>query len=247
MTEFAPKNKTNKFEDKYTRLEPVFDSFKKAFTYLAKEMKVLIDNGVYDVVVSDESGGRIPSLILWNIMRLANKDFVPELRFVPGDKHNKSEGKYMPDMNGKSVIIVTEFINEGDTIRKLANDARLRGAKSVDLCVTQDIDPSLDVDTVFSLPGELVDGNIVKFAERHSILSGITKAKSFTDSTLMTVEKFLTINPQYAGNFLVDDNFNFASHNFTEQDREVLKRNLIKTRQKIHKIAEEIYSEVWGK
>lgn len=108
----------------------------KPMISLAEQLKEAIDKGEYDALISDDAGGRIPTLIMREIMagrmRKAHPDFTPEQEreslktyFVAGGQNNPNADvlkKFFKETKGKikkKALLVTEFMFSGKSIYRL--------------------------------------------------------------------------------------------------------------------------------
>ncbi len=104
-----------------------FEDLEDDMINLVKELKENIEKGVYDILISDEISGRIPTLIIREVIRqLAreNKDIkMPDtffLNFGKGIIDEEALKKFISSLNpiNKKALIVTECM---DTFNSMAN------------------------------------------------------------------------------------------------------------------------------
>lgn len=92
---------------------------------LVEQMEDKIKQGEYEVLISDEKGARILTLIFRKIIkRLSPEDESPETLFISGDykyhRYRNSEIKEVEQRaKDKNVLLITEFISSGETINDL--------------------------------------------------------------------------------------------------------------------------------
>lgn len=143
LLETIPKRgkKESEKEAEYKFLE--IGDIEKPMFDLVGALKEDIDNETYDVLIGDDASGRIPTRILWDVMkermRTKHPDWSPEkqrealgIYFIAGGKNypNDSElvdffKKISPKIK-KKALFVTEFIQTGESvlrIGKLMNDS----------------------------------------------------------------------------------------------------------------------------
>src|SRR3989344_5501076 len=132
VTEQIPKEEKFNF--------PEIGAIKEDMISLCRKMREVIDQGRYTILVSDEVGGRIPTLILRKVIKKLHPDKELRTLFVAsGQKSNlpnyetdRETGDYKKLMEYLSVnpddyvLLVTQFIYSGHTIQKLS--AALRDA-----------------------------------------------------------------------------------------------------------------------
>lgn len=129
---FRPESEESKYN--LEAMRQLQDPLAKAVEKLKEE----IDQNVYDVLLSDDASGRLPTLVLKDILTRrieeANPDLSPEekrdalkVRFVAGGRFSKNDEalreffrKMKPEVK-KRVLLVTEYIASGNSIRRLMN------------------------------------------------------------------------------------------------------------------------------
>ncbi len=91
-----------------------------------------IEEGKYDLIIGDDASGRIPALILHNVITSAygHKNYEkPQILFIAGAKYtNLNEvserirahlEKHIRHYNNKTVLVVTEYVDTGESIEPL--------------------------------------------------------------------------------------------------------------------------------
>ncbi len=113
-----------------------FERLEKSTISLVEQLKEKIDRGEYDMLISDDSSGRLHTLILRKVINERNRKMHPELpqnetevktRFIAGgtdidDRYSKISEffqKLRPEVK-KKALLVTEYMNTGRSIRYLA-------------------------------------------------------------------------------------------------------------------------------
>lgn len=130
MPDWEEAKKKDKLELEQVRMfkevvEPIFDS-------LVGEMKPHIEAGRWGVILGDDRGGRLPALAMREILARATKegDGPPDTFFVAAGKSRKGE-EYEENLRqriadlkeligDKRVLVVTDHIDRGETVRRLA-------------------------------------------------------------------------------------------------------------------------------
>jgi hypothetical protein len=184
-----------KFEQRGKKEVDVFENIKTNVIELCRQMKGNIESGAYDALVSDEAGGRIPTLILREIIKLVRPGEPIKTLFVAaGHRYNPygnddwaSEDYYIgyPELESylkklgetKKVLIVTQIIGQrGYATRQLADVLKDLG-NSVDIATLAALKNSgfaPSIDNVF------IGGprkNLGVLETKHNVLSGIAKSK----------------------------------------------------------------------
>lgn len=127
-------------------------AIKEDMVALCRKMKEAIDQGRYTALVSDEVGGRIPTLILRKVMKKLHPNQELKTLFVAaGQKsdlpdYDRDEDKadykklikYLSVNQDDYVLLVTQFIYSGQTIQKLSVALRDAGygLKGLDVAAT---------------------------------------------------------------------------------------------------------------
>src|SRR3989344_4584807 len=124
-------------------------AIKEDMISLCRKMKEALDSGRYTVLVSDEIGGRIPTLIFRKVIKKLHPEKELRTLFVASGQtsslpdYRKKEDyeklKSYLSVNEKDyVLLVTQFIYSGKTVQKLASalgDAG-RGLQGLDIVAT---------------------------------------------------------------------------------------------------------------
>ncbi|MDP3999190.1 MAG: hypothetical protein Q8P76_01180 [bacterium] len=142
---FEPK-KEKAPEKKETEAKYNFEAIaelEKPMANLAEQLKEAIDKGEYDTLISDDAGGRIPTLVFRKVMmermQKMHPDLTPEQEreamktfFVAGGMAELNRGALKKFFNKtapkiKKALLVTEFMESGKSIRRLGD--LLEGSK----------------------------------------------------------------------------------------------------------------------
>jgi hypothetical protein len=149
-------------------------------------MKENIERG-YDALVSDDTGGRIPALILRDICQQVHNN--PDLKtvFIASGTHykpkNPEENRSLDEYikrgigNSKRVLLITQHIQHGGTINHLIEHINTAGATHVDVATIDNFEGQLSNPNV---GGQLYVGGILNkdqlgFTENNNMTSGISK------------------------------------------------------------------------
>src|SRR2546425_264695 len=87
--------------------------FEKDFISLVEKLKKEIEEKPYEILFSDDVGGRIPTLALGEVIKQTSKQ-TPEIYFLPAADLSK------PDKNKRS-LLVTEHVVSGLGMKDLNN------------------------------------------------------------------------------------------------------------------------------
>lgn len=196
MPEAEPVTEPEFHFDEIASLEP-------ALVSLLNQLKGELEHNPYDTLISDDVGGRIPTLALWQIMRRLHPDLKLRVNFVSG-------GRYLPQPNETSEeeslqaylrpiaaaahrgLLVTQYTHTGRTLIKLSRELERAGLADFDVAV---VDTQMGSDKLNSLeqaldPHLLYIGDNRKrdLHEKHQHLSGVGKPKnSFSPYPLSTI------------------------------------------------------------
>lgn len=242
------------FKKEAAKLEAEWQSFEIATEYLVREMKEFIDSNSIDVIISDEAGGRIPSLIMWEIMRLVRPDNRLELKFLSaGRKRVDVEQLKRFDLTGKQALVVTEYIESGHSMKQIGESFKNLKIKKPALCsfnidqlfIVQELKTFFD--PIFFVSPNLPDSHLGDFVDLHARLSGVIKDET-SNVVAMANERANFPSEKY---FLgVDESF-YYMHAFKDRplrpnERRELQEVVNTSRAKIKLIAFRVYAKVWG-
>lgn len=138
---------------------PEIEAIKEGMMSLCKKMKEVIDSGKYTALVSDEIGGRIPTLIIRKIIKRLHSDKELKTLFVASGK-----GSDLPDygeagyedlknyfnkiiISDDNVLLVTQYVHRGETIQKLVSALRdsVPELKSLDVGIMDSLEKEADL------------------------------------------------------------------------------------------------------
>ena len=186
-SEKSQKNELKKFHfEEIAEIEP-------AMTSLVSKLKENIESGKYDTLVSDDIGGRIPTLVLRKIIKEISpkKDFgtffIAGGRYFPDQADKAKYSKFLDHLkhiarDSKSALLITQYVFRGGTIRGLRRELLDVGLKNVDVAVVGSlpakeeiynyVDKALDTEHLFVGSREHHHIN-----EGHEKLSGVRKTQ----------------------------------------------------------------------
>ena len=167
-----------------------------AMVSLVNQLKEKIESGEFDTLISDDVGGRIPTLVLRKIIKENNPDQKLETFFVasgkaylptPADKEKYGQlQEYLKKVADKTkkALIVTQFIFTGKTLIRLADALKEAGVDNFDIA-TVDAMPHFEKERL--LRSRLGDNQLYVGSEawhylheEHEKLGGIRKAKDYS-------------------------------------------------------------------
>jgi len=167
-----------------------------AMVSLVRQLKEKIESGEYDTLISDDVGGRIPTLVLRKIIKEHNPDKKLGTFFIASgktylptsadtEKYDQLQEhlKKVTDKTKKS-LVVTQFIFTGKTLIGLANALKEAGVENFDIAAV-DAMPHFEQESV--LRSVLGDNNLYvgseashHLHEEHEKLGGIRKTKDYS-------------------------------------------------------------------
>ncbi|MDP1718898.1 MAG: hypothetical protein Q8L24_00525 [bacterium] len=117
---------------------PEIEDIEPAFISLIKKLREEIKSGEYDTLISDEVGGRIPTLALRKVFESKNPKNKLKTFFVAAGRGGLDEEalqtffkKIAPEV--KKALVVTEFVNTGESMANLAWQLERGGLKNFDV------------------------------------------------------------------------------------------------------------------
>lgn len=197
--------KLPKFEKRGKEEIEILYSLKESFVHLCTEMKTEIESGHYDTLISDDTGGRIPTLVFRSILKLVNPDHKFNTLFVAAGKNYKPDNleqkQALKDYlrsgvraeEGKKVLVVTQHIHSGDTLQNLTDSLRdLDNVDEIHIATIDSVEAEENLrhkvgyDKLFV--GGIWNSKQISFTENNNILSGISKRKNY-DPRPMRLDK----------------------------------------------------------
>ena len=173
---------------------------------LVKQLKEKFSQGEYDTFISDDVGGRIPTLILRKIFKELNPDKKIETVFVASGKTYfptaEDPGKYKQlqeylkkaTNKTKKALLVTQFIFTGKTLLKMTDALEDAGVDDFDMA-TIDAMPHFDEEE--DLRQRLGNNNLYiggtswsHLHEEHEELGGVRKTKEYSPFPRRAVDIF---------------------------------------------------------
>ncbi len=167
-----------------------------AMVSLVKQLKEKIKDKEYDTLISDDVGGRIPTLILKKIIKQVNPDQKLETFFVASgktylptfeneEKYAKLQ-EYLKKMTGKTkkALIITQFIFSGDTMIKLIDALRESGINNFDIASVDAMPYPEKKEMLMEKLGEnklyIGSEDFHSFHEKHEKFGGLGKSKEYS-------------------------------------------------------------------
>lgn len=192
------------FKERGESEQEKLEGLKKSFISLCEQMKSHIESGEYDALVSDDTGGRIPTLFFMEILRLVNPEHSFRTLFLASGKNYKPENEegqkrleeYLKRGLGdsKKVLLITQYIHTSRTITTISNDLRNIGVEHIDItsiyanASSEKIIDSTKCDHLFL--DDIRDRRQFGFTENNNVLSGVSKYREY-DPLPMSLESAL--------------------------------------------------------
>lgn len=186
-----------KFEKRGEEEQWQLEQIKERVILLCEQIKSKIDSGEYDAIVSDDSGGRIPTILFREIFRLVNPKHDFKTLFVASGQsyfpRNEKEENILINYlqrglgDAKDILLVTEYIETGSSLIKLIEYLKKTGIENIDVS-TIDIDKKSlsEKEVICSKIGcdNLYIGSTknqprIDLAANHNVLSGFSKNKEY--------------------------------------------------------------------
>ncbi len=166
------------------------EGMKMSVVSLCEQMKTKFETGAYDAIVSDDTGGRIPTLLLSKIYKeVSDKEF-PTLFVATGKGYwpkDQNQEKLLSDYlergvgGSKKVLVVTQYLRTGETIDHLIAALKQTGVTEVEIAALEDSPMNFEnseADNIYV--GGHLDRRQRDFVENHTLLSGISKSKQYS-------------------------------------------------------------------
>lgn len=193
-------------EQKYINKE--IAEIEPATISLVEQMKGKIEQGEYDALVSDDVGGRIPTLALRKVINSVNPEGHVETLFVASGKlYFPQEGtddykkllvyltKFKEIKKIDKALLVTQFVFKGGTVAKLLYALKKVGIDA-DVAI---LEASFPDEMWSKLPrganafiGSRRGHTVHKISEEHEKLSGITKAHPYSPVPIKATKRIIS-------------------------------------------------------
>lgn len=239
-----------------------------AMTSLVEQMKEKIENGEYDTLISDDVGGRIPTLILRRIMKDINPNKKVDTYFIAGGKYlpidNQEKYQQLLDhlkriaSKTRKALVVTQFVYTGKTIINLADALKEAGAKNFDVAIAEampyphfkkeELPMGLGPDNQYFIGNQ----GKSKIREEHEHLSGVLKSsREYSPYPKRASEIFLKegkdLSPQFDGIFEIGKEYERIDQPLSEEEKAKIQQNVNFARADVNLLAERIIKKVWNK
>jgi hypothetical protein len=189
------------FKERGNSEQERLEGLKKSFISLCEQMKGHVESGEYDALVSDDTGGRIPTLFFMEVLKLVKPEHSFKTLFLASGKNYKPENEEQQKRlegylkrglgDSKKVLIITQYIHNGGTVARLTNDLRNIGVEHIDItsiyanASSEEIIDSTKCDHLFL--DDIRDKRQFGFTENNNVLSGVSKMKGY-DPLPMSLE-----------------------------------------------------------
>ena len=247
-----------------------------AMVSLVNQLKEKIESGEYDTLISDDVGGRIPTLVLRKIIKELNPDQKIETYFIasgevylptPADKEKYGElQKHLKKVTAKTkkALVVTQYIFTGKTLIRLASALKEAGVENFDIAVVAASRSfeKFEQKQKSVLRGVLGDNNLYvgdeeghRLSEGHDKLGGVRKTEKYSPTPKRVVDAIpkdgrrLSMK-EWGELFAIDEEFekrrNYAPLT-PEEFKEEIQRNINFAREDATLLADRVVTQVWAK
>lgn len=175
------------FKERGENEQEMLEGLKKSFISLCEQMKGYIESGEYDALVSDDTGGRIPTLFFMEVLKLVKPEHNFKTLFLASGKNykprNEDEQKRLEEYlkrglgDSKKIFLITQYIHSGHTIARIINDLRNNGIEHIDIT---SIYSNVSSGEIISLTkcdhlflDDIRDRRQFGFTENNNVLSGV--------------------------------------------------------------------------
>ncbi len=174
---------------------------------LVGQLKQNIEQKKYNVLISDDGGGRIPTLLIKKIINKVSPDQPLHTYFVQGGQAIKEPEnlgpfyKRLSDINNReedpSVLLVTQYIHSGESIVKFAKAIQEVGMDKLDVAALEGIPTNTEYAGSIMPEGARLFASIAKgipldLEEDHESFSGVKKPqpyRPYPETLIKSIEK----------------------------------------------------------
>jgi len=167
----------------------------KGMVSLVEQLKPSLERGEYDTLISDEAGGRIPTLVIKSILeRIAPGSIKKILPIAAGkslpdkaaDRGNHQENyphliAYIRSnaADAQKALVITQYLHNGGTMVKLVKALHEGGIQNVDVAASQVgmLEDKEHIEAALGANNKFIFGNNEwsDLHENHEFLSGVAK------------------------------------------------------------------------
>jgi adenine/guanine phosphoribosyltransferase-like PRPP-binding protein len=139
---------------------PEIEHLRPGLLNICQKMKADIETNKWDILVSDETGGRIPTLVIWNLIKKFHPANPPKPFFISSGlsyrpttaEESFDEYEYYKKITSgaKSVLLVTQYIRTGETIKGMVGSLEMADIKkeNIDVAAVVTIDDDKNLERV---------------------------------------------------------------------------------------------------
>jgi len=236
---------TQSLQHKVEYRNPEIAGLESDAVLLVEKLKEKIDANFYNLLVSDETGGRLPTLLIKAIIKKRHPNTRVDILFLNGgkmlrqlidDRKPEEEQSFVDYIKfttkeNQTALVVTQVMRSGESLAIMASMLKQSGCKHVDVATIRsgfkdkpiyqkDIDKLRDSEIFIGRKYAYTD----EFDDKNNVLSGVTKVKNFV------------VHPHTTASLLKGDN---------DESRVELQKTINGAREDINKMAESIYKKVW--
>jgi hypothetical protein len=193
--ENAPVNTDQKKESIYKHEE--FGNLEEDACSLVRKLKDKIDQGFYDILVSDETGGRLPTLLMRAIIKKRNPQAKIQTLFINGGKmlrdvvddgRDEKEFESFVDYlkfvteDHQNALVVTQVMRSGTSVALLASMLSESGCDHVDVATVR----ARYAEPIYQEDKNRIEGEVFygresnytdEFDDKNTELSGVSKVE----------------------------------------------------------------------
>lgn len=242
------------------------EEIEPAMVSLVEKLKENIENGEYDTLISDDGGGRIPTLVLKKILKKINPEQKLGTYFVAGGFRMPSSSKpadkekyeelldYLSKLKKKAqphkALLITQYVGNGSNILKFSQALEKANIRDFDIAVLAamwyEYDSTDMGHTVYS--GTSTSEHIID--EKHEKLSGVIKRRRKEDYLPFprsTVETLKSGGEDNVAEKELAEALESIDVDHTVEKEIGLQRNINLAREDVDLLAERVVNQVWEK
>ncbi|HZS42657.1 MAG TPA: hypothetical protein VFA52_00340 [Candidatus Paceibacterota bacterium] len=165
---------------------PEIENLAEPMIELCSKLKNNFDTGKYRTLLSDDIGGRIPTLVIANVLKKLRHDisvsFVAAGHSTPGSVTGKEWKGLVRHLKEKispegSVLLITQFIHHGDTIGKLLLALQQAGFNNIDVASARSLYPEEVLNVEFNNQTYIGDrSSTMDIDSKHNFYTGLAKS-----------------------------------------------------------------------
>lgn len=124
---------------------PEIEGLRRGLINICRKMKIDIEANKWDILVSDETGGRIPTLVIWNLIKKFHPEKPPRPFFISSGQSYRP--KTVDDVfvhldhfkkitvGAEKALLITQYIRNGGTMKSMISDLEMANIKKENIDV----------------------------------------------------------------------------------------------------------------